>query len=72
MGQIFSAIVAVIAVIRELIKLAYMFFDLVADQRAKEIAERERKLREAVDKQKNAKTEDEFDSNQDDITDNVN
>jgi hypothetical protein len=72
MGQIFSAIVAGIAVIRELIKLAYMFFDLVADQKAKEAAEREAKLREAVDKQKNAQTEKDFDDAQNDISDSVN
>lgn len=70
MGSIISGIFSAISVIKELIKLFHMFMDMRDKQRKIEAAKREQEREAAVDKQKVAQTEEEFDNAQDTIVGN--
>jgi uncharacterized membrane protein len=69
-SSIISGILSIVAVIRELIKLVYMFIDLQAQQKAKDALKKEKEREAAVAKQKNAKEEKDFDDAQDSIASN--
>lgn len=70
MGQFFASLLSIVGIMREMFKLVHLLLNMIDEQKEKAAAEREREREAAIDRQKNSKTEDEFDKAQGDIVNN--
>jgi hypothetical protein len=69
-GQFFASLLSIVGIMREMFKLIHLLLGMIDEQKKKAAEERERAREEAIERSKNAKTEDEFDKAQGDIVNN--